>query len=551
MKNSKRLLALAVSAALAAPMAAYATNGMNLEGYGPIAAGMGGASMAYDNGTAAVMNNPATLGMQEEGSRLDIAVGFLRPTVTTEMGAMSWDSSATSFMMPAIGWTKKSGQNTYGVGMMAQGGMGATYDGTTSPGGMMSSGESAANIANLNTYVGAPGINMHVSMEEAVEMMMPGTYPTPATLADYSAGIASSAQGLEEMSELGVARLIFPFARNINDQLTLAGSIDYVQAGLDLRMAMPGSMMSDMMMGSQTAGTISGGIVNSMGGMFFDPTVHNFSGSAGMPTMNNFGISGLNHGYFDFADGDPMRGEARGAGFAGKIGMTFKASDKLTIGATYHSKTSMSDLEADNAKVRMSTLMTTLETDNGVMITMPADVVMNGTIKVQDFQWPSTMALGISFQATDKLMVVADVKKINWADAMADFTMSYEADSIVMGGMDVTGMFPNKDMTAVLYQNWEDQTVIQLGAAYQVNNAATVRVGYNSSSNPVPDDNMHYLFPAVSEKAYTLGLGYNISDKSSVDFAYNQVQSSTGGLDNRFTTTMTQSNFQMMYSMKF
>ena len=40
---------------------AYATNGMNLEGYGPIAHGMGGASFGYWNGTAAMMGNPATL----------------------------------------------------------------------------------------------------------------------------------------------------------------------------------------------------------------------------------------------------------------------------------------------------------------------------------------------------------------------------------------------------------------------------------------------------------------------------------------------------------
>lgn len=39
---------------------AGARNGMNMEGYGPIACGMGGACMAFDNGTAAVMNNPAT-----------------------------------------------------------------------------------------------------------------------------------------------------------------------------------------------------------------------------------------------------------------------------------------------------------------------------------------------------------------------------------------------------------------------------------------------------------------------------------------------------------
>ena len=35
------------------PGSPYPTNGMNVEGYGPIASGMGGASMAYDNGNAA------------------------------------------------------------------------------------------------------------------------------------------------------------------------------------------------------------------------------------------------------------------------------------------------------------------------------------------------------------------------------------------------------------------------------------------------------------------------------------------------------------------
>ncbi|NIQ10933.1 MAG: hypothetical protein GWO23_15260, partial [Gammaproteobacteria bacterium] len=63
-------------------MAAHATNGMNLEGYGPIATGMGGASMAYDNGTAAMMNNPATLGLMDDGSRLDVALGNLSPDIT-------------------------------------------------------------------------------------------------------------------------------------------------------------------------------------------------------------------------------------------------------------------------------------------------------------------------------------------------------------------------------------------------------------------------------------------------------------------------------------
>jgi len=65
--------------------AAHATNGMNMEGYGPIATGMGGASMAYDNGTAAMMNNPATLSLMDSKARLDLAIGFLSPDITSSM----------------------------------------------------------------------------------------------------------------------------------------------------------------------------------------------------------------------------------------------------------------------------------------------------------------------------------------------------------------------------------------------------------------------------------------------------------------------------------
>ena len=60
---SRLISVLGFLAILSAPIGVYATNGMNLEGYGPIATAMGGASMAYDNGTAAVINNPATLAL--------------------------------------------------------------------------------------------------------------------------------------------------------------------------------------------------------------------------------------------------------------------------------------------------------------------------------------------------------------------------------------------------------------------------------------------------------------------------------------------------------
>lgn len=120
----KKLATGAVAAAFAVPELALATNGMLMEGYGPIATGMGGAAMAYDNGTAALANNPATLGLMPDGSRIDLMLGFIGPDVETSgMGK----SQADAFYMPAFGYAKKQGKFAYGFGIYGQGGMGTEY----------------------------------------------------------------------------------------------------------------------------------------------------------------------------------------------------------------------------------------------------------------------------------------------------------------------------------------------------------------------------------------------------------------------------------------
>ncbi|MBN8770813.1 MAG: outer membrane protein transport protein, partial [Thiobacillus sp.] len=120
-----KLAATLAAAGLAVPGLAMATNGMLMEGYGPIATGMGGAAMAYDNGTAAMANNPATLGLMAEGSRIDVMLGFVGPDVKTSMGIGK--SKADAFYMPAFGYAKKMGKLTYGAGIYGQGGMGTEY----------------------------------------------------------------------------------------------------------------------------------------------------------------------------------------------------------------------------------------------------------------------------------------------------------------------------------------------------------------------------------------------------------------------------------------
>jgi long-chain fatty acid transport protein len=499
MKNSKRLLAMAVSAAIAAPMSAYATNGMNLEGYGPIATGMGGASMAYDNGTAAMMNNPATIGLAEDGNRLDVALGFLGPNVDAEFGTSKWASKGDAYNMPALGWTQKRGKLAFGAGGFAQGGMGTEY--------------------NPSATQPAPG---------AAFFFVPATvHPfggsmlgaAGATALSPTSAAAPTVMGWREFSEVGVMRVLFPVSYEVNNQLNIGGSIDYVRANLDLQMAMDGAMMANMLNPTQqTIGTLSGSMTTALnsalaGGMFSD----------------------VYGGYFDFADSNPYSGKTEGDGFAAKLGFTYKVNSQLTIGGTYHSQTSLGDLSG-NAKVTM------VVAELGGPGNPDGAVTMNGKVKIKDFQWPQTFGLGMSYQATDKLMIAADVKHIKWSEVMKDFKMSFTAAD--------TG-FAGTTLDAVMYQNWDDQTAFQLGAAYQATDRATIRVGANVANNPIPDATLHYLFPAIEETHYTAGFGYTFSMADEINFSATYAPEVKQTNDMGLAITHSQTNWQLMYSHSF
>ena len=478
MKKSLLVVSLlfGIAATLVA-MPAFATDGMNLEGYGPVATGMGGASMAYDNGVAAVMNNPATLALMPEGNRIDVALGLLSPYVISSMnGAPDAGSSAHMFYMPAMGWVQKSGQMSYGLGMFAQGGMGTEYS--------------------------------------ADSFMAAGS-------------------GEKVRSEVSVGRLIVPFAYEVNKNFALAASLDFVWAGMDLKMAMSGSQFMNMMPGqSQTAGTASGTMVDILGGAF----------SGGMLNPTTFGSSGWAR--FDFSDSSAFTGAAKGTGFAGKLGGVYKVSDVLTVGATYHSQTSLSDLEANGAVLSMKV--------NGAGTgNVDTIIPVTGKIKVKDFQWPQTIGAGLAYQASDKLVIVADYKWINWAEVMKSFKMTFTADAAQASTAASSFGLGGTSVDATLFQNWKDQHVIMIGAGYTVSPEWTLRAGLNITNNPIPDSYLNALFPAIEKNHVTLGAGYMISKASSVDASFTYAPEVKQTADSGVETSHSQMNAQVLYSYRY
>ncbi|MGM0476251.1 MAG: OmpP1/FadL family transporter, partial [Pseudomonadota bacterium] len=354
MNHTRNLVALAVTAALTTPMSALATNGMNLEGYGPISTGMGGASMAIENGTAAMANNPATLDMLQGENQVDAALGVLAPDVSVSNAQGSADSASNSFTMPAAGWARKHNTDlTYGVGVFSQGGMGAEY------------GKSSIMAADT---------------------------------------------GQEARSEIGVGRVIFPVSFQVNDKLSVGGSFDYVWGGLDMKMPMA--------MGSGDPGTFSD-FLSGFGG---NQVLGEATMTAGLKNEMNtkFGSGDYDALAINFSDSSDFTQKASGTGYGAKLGMTFQHSEDLTFGAAYHMKTAMADWEGDASM----DLYDTGGTND--------DIAYDGTITIDNFQWPTTIALGGAYTPSDKLLLAADLKMLQWSEVMEDFSMTFEPDADAM-----------------------------------------------------------------------------------------------------------------------
>ncbi|WP_221031250.1 OmpP1/FadL family transporter [Actomonas aquatica] len=452
--------------ALTFASALYATNGMNMEGYGPVATSMGGASFAYDNGTAGVINNPATLALMEEAARLDLALGVLGPDITaTNPAGVSADSSATSFFMPAFGYTRRSGDWVYGAAVFGQGGMGCEYD--------------------------------------------------PASWRGLGFDLINR-------TEVSLGRAILPVAYRVNDRLTIGATADFVWAGMDLQMAMSGPQFFDLVDPTQqNFGRASGSLVSGFQQMMMQ-----------LPMGTN-----VDYAYFDFSNSSDFTGEAQGYGFAGKIGLTYEVNETFTFGLTYHAKTDLGDLDAPGNNLAFQLNIPGM----GAMAQS-----LTGTIKVDDFEWPAMLGAGFAYRPSSDWLFVADLRHVLWADVMDQFAMSFTADNVA-----TNGNFAGAVLDSVLYQDWDDQTIIQLGAAYRVTPQLTVRGGFNYGNDPVPDTFLNCLFPAIIKTHITGGLGYQFDDRQSLDFSltYAPEVKTTSGYG--ITVSHSQLNAQIMYGYRF
>ena len=370
--------------------AAFATNGIDLIGIGPIARSMGGVGIAQPlDAISAVFANSAAMCFGEycPGSEFNFAGTAFMPKIDAKItnrggitpGTFSADAEDNVYPIPAIGFSAPLGK-----------------EGTKWRFGLAAYGVSGLGVDYRNTAIDQPNF-----------------YPAPPLpqAAPLATGVYTQLQ-------------IMKFAPALAYQIT-----------------------------------------------------PNLSFGVGLP---------IDYGVLDLQDGGS-------SGFALGVlpGIIYKPIENLSIGLTYTSPQKITYKHV-------------------------TDFDQDGTYDDLDLESPQQIGFGIAYDFFDAgLVIEADVKWINWADAdgYEDF-------------------------------DWDNQTVFAIGAQYKITDKIALRAGYNYATHPVNEHNnfngqtpatvqgktlpsAYYYetfriigFPAIVDQHVTLGLGYKVSDTFSFNLGF-------------------------------
>jgi len=244
--------------------------------------------------------------------------------------------------------------------------------------------------------------------------------------------------------------------------------------------------------------------------LFVSPTVSmklnekNSIGASLNLVYQRFKINGVKA--FSPLSSDPSslsdNGYASSTGLGINLGWQGKINDRLSAGAAYRSKTHMSEFDKYKG----------LFAEQG------------------DFDIPSMITAGVSFQATPKTTVAFDVARINYTDVKSisnkNNTAANQSHLIGSGfGVIPPGTpFPEPLLGADggAGFGWEDQTVFKLGVKHQLNNKLALMAGFNHADAPIPEEETAFnvLAPAAVEDHLTLGLDYKLNKNSNLSFQY-------------------------------
>jgi long-chain fatty acid transport protein len=308
--------------------------------------------------------------------------------------------------------------------------------------------------------------------------------------------------GLDNSSRLLVLNIPFAASYQVNDKLAVGGSIDAMWQGLNLNLLLGASQVGSLI----GSGRVNGSLLPVLGGL---------------PDMRG--------AHFSLTKDEPLSSGVESWGFGGRIGMTYKVSNDTVLGFDYAMESRMNDLEG----------RATLTAIDGIAGQIP----LQGNIKLRNFQMPAKLDVGLSHRFNNQWMVAVDVSQVFWEHAMKDINVGFVTDS-------------GQTLDIQLPQNYQDQTILAVGVAYQTGNW-TLRGGARLATQALRSETLLAVIPATPRKHVSAGFSYAFSKENSLDFAYSHAfeesmaNASLPNAADPILTTHSQNNVTIGYTHKF
>lgn len=206
-------------------------------------------------------------------------------------------------------------------------------------------------------------------------------------------------------------------------------------------------------------------------------------------------------------------------GYGANVGVSFQATDRLSVGVRFTTPITIS-YEGDAEFTQIQT-----------GLTVPADIVQNGQVVIPagtpidgllqgefsdgqltsqsvetEITFPYQLVGGVSVQATEKLLLLADYQLTGWS-AFDQIPLNFEN-------------FGER----VREQNYESTHAVRLGAEYALLNELTARLGYLYNTAAAPDEVVTPLLPESDRNQFTIGIGWRPVEQAEINVSYQLLQ---------------------------
>lgn len=193
---------------------------------------------------------------------------------------------------------------------------------------------------------------------------------------------------------------------------------------------------------------------------------------------------------------------ANGFGVAWNVGVQYRITDRWTVGAAYIAETQI-ELEGD------------FDLDGTGVLPFP-DSTASYDLDVE-MTWPRSVGVGSAYRF-DRGSVSLDFLWFDWSSAFDALTFHLKnGDNPTFDA--VAGPRPSDKFPL----EWRDSYTMRLGGEFQLTPVDVLRGGYIWILNPVPEDTLNPLIPAILEHAVSIGYGRRFdtaAGKVGLDVAY-------------------------------